>query len=243
MKFVFSILMCSATAAIACGTVSGSSSGFGSSSVQSNAGTSAVANGAGSSYSFATNAQDAATSISTYGGGSHDGKKENAYIGGSASVQGYGVTSGSSMAYNISSGSGTGTADASGLSHARAEGQASFEGRNLYGKISGNATGHANSVTGDGVSARTNQGDVAGGSSSTSFQQNASASLRGQSCDDCVRSVQQNASTLSNSFAVNTSYTGAVMNDSTPLNAAVTNMNITAKAGGDASSKSWALKQ
>jgi hypothetical protein len=130
-----------------------------------------------------------------------------------------------------------------GLSHARAEGQASFEGRNLYGKISGNATGHANSVTGDGVSARTNQGDVAGGSSSTSFQQNASASLRGQSCDDCVRSVQQNASTLSNSFAVNTSYTGAVMNDSTPLNAAVTNMNITAKAGGDASSKSWALKQ
>jgi hypothetical protein len=98
-----------------------------------------------------------------------DGKICTTTLGGKVGVNGLVTTSSSSVAFNVSTGAGTGGAVAGGAATAHAAGAGAFEARGAHGMIAGAAAGAAEAHSANGIIAGTNQGASAYGATFSSF--------------------------------------------------------------------------
>lgn len=171
------------------GTSGATASVFGSNAVVSKSTTSATANGAGSgSHSYATNQTSAATTVgATVTAGYKDANCDTATTG-SVGVGGSVALKSNSIAYNVSTGNGTGFAAAGGLASGSVHGSGAFSGGNSVGSVGGVAAGHASAQLASGVAAGMNSGAEEVAVAGASFAADSNASLvtvgdcKGRSC-------------------------------------------------------------
>ncbi len=207
----FAISNCgSGTSCSTPGSSSVSGYGSGSNSVTSKSSTVATVGPAGgSSYSYAANSQAASASISVTGNAFNSVMDCNVTLGGAVTTAGAVSTSGSSMAFNVSTGSGNGGAAAGGSSFATVTGAAKYSASTPTGNASasGSVGGSATAETTDGVIVTKNMGAQTGGKANAGFDQSASSSVTAKgTCSGSSCTLQSDTKVTDTS---STSYVGS----------------------------------
>jgi hypothetical protein len=138
--------------------------------------------GTGTSTSYSSNTTTATSLVNLTGNKiANVAPNCDALVAGSVAFTGQVSTSSQSLAYNVSTGTATGSAQANGFADAKVSGNALFVSTNPQGQVYGNVVGTATSHTQNYVSAGANQGGYATGANIAGFTLTSAASLATQS--------------------------------------------------------------
>jgi hypothetical protein len=142
----------------------------------------ASSSGTGTSTSFGSNFTTASSMVGLTGTKiANVAPNCDALLSGSLTLTGAVTTSSESLAYNQSTGAGTGIASATGSALAHVAGSATYTGSNPQGTVTGDVSGHAISTSGNTVLAGPNRGGYAFGANAAGFTVIADSSLATQS--------------------------------------------------------------